>query len=109
MNNLTSDHILLTGFPGFLGSELLLRSLQKSSDRFSCLVQGKFRPLAEQKLESWTGKHPEVRDRVRLIEGDITQAGLGITVSALKESMSRARRMFSVFAKGSPVFQDSTM
>jgi thioester reductase-like protein len=97
MNTLTSDHILLTGFPGFLGSELLLRSLQKGSDRFSCLVQGKFRPLAEQKLESWTGKHPEVRDRVRLIEGDITQAGLGITVSDGLSDVSRVQHFAAVY------------
>src|SRR5687768_2016366 len=60
--------IFLTGFPGFLGSELLPRLLARTDHSAVCLIQPKFRALAEQRLSS----RPELAKRVRLIEGDLT-------------------------------------
>src|SRR5687768_15426654 len=60
--------LFLTGFPGFLGSELLPRLLARGDDSALCLVQPKFRALAEDRIAA----RPELRDRVRLVEGDLT-------------------------------------
>ena len=58
--------VLFTGFPGFLGSELLPRILQRSADTTAvCLVQPKFADLARERARAFG-------NRIRLIEGDIT-------------------------------------
>lgn len=69
---------LLTGFPGFLGSELLLRDLKSGEGSWICLVQEKFRPWAEARLDSFSQELPGIRDRVKIVVGDITTPGLGI-------------------------------
>jgi thioester reductase-like protein len=71
--------ILFTGFPGFLGSELLPRVLERRpQDRALCLIQAKFRGLAERRVAELAGDHPGVGDRIALAEGDITRPGLGL-------------------------------
>lgn len=68
-----------TGFPGFLGSELVPRVLARSaSDEAVCLVQPKFMPLARQRAEEIMAREPHLQGRIRLVEGDITVPGLGI-------------------------------
>lgn len=58
--------VFFTGFPGFLGSELLPRILQRSADTTAlCLVQPKFADLARERARAFG-------NRIRLIEGDIT-------------------------------------
>lgn len=66
--------IFFTGFPGFLGSELLPRVLSRTDDVALCLVQPKFRPLAEERARQLEAAHPALRNRIRLIDGDLTQA-----------------------------------
>lgn len=62
--------IFLTGYPGFLGSELLPRILARSGDlRARCLVQPKFASLARQRAAA-SGAGP----RIEIVEGDITSA-----------------------------------
>jgi len=57
--------LFFTGYPGFLGSELLPRLLKRAPDANAiCLVQPKFANLARERAEEF--------DRVRIIEGDIT-------------------------------------
>jgi nucleoside-diphosphate-sugar epimerase len=58
--------VFFTGFPGFLGSELLPRILQRRADAVAhCLVQPKFAALARERAAGFG-------ERVRIIEGDIT-------------------------------------
>jgi thioester reductase-like protein len=72
--------ILFTGFPGFLGRELLPRVLERRSDaRALCLVQGKFMDEARRALVDLARQHAAAAARVDLIEGDITHPRLGIT------------------------------
>lgn len=59
--------IFFTGFPGFLGSELLPRLLARSPDlRARCLVQPKFAALARRKVPV------SLSARVEIVEGDIS-------------------------------------
>jgi nucleoside-diphosphate-sugar epimerase len=66
--------IFFTGFPGFLGSELLPRVLSRTDDVALCLVQPKFRALAEERARQIEAKHPALAKRIRIVEGDLTQA-----------------------------------
>jgi thioester reductase-like protein len=64
--------IFFTGFPGFLGSELLPRVLKRTGHEALCLVQPKFRVLAEERARDLAVRHPEVAGRIRIVEGDLT-------------------------------------
>lgn len=58
--------LFFTGYPGFLGSELLPRLLRRTPDATAvCLVQSKFAALARERAAG-------LGDRVRIVEGDIT-------------------------------------
>ncbi len=70
--------VLFTGFPGFLGSELLPRVLDRSPEyRAVCLVQAKFIDLSRLRVEEIERSFPHLRGRIELAVGDITVAGLG--------------------------------
>jgi thioester reductase-like protein len=71
--------IFFTGFPGFLGVELLPRVLRRSPEATAtCLVQGKFAALAQQRADEIVARDPSLAGRIHLVEGDITAAGLGL-------------------------------
>ena len=71
--------IFFTGFPGFLGVELLPRVLRRSpDDRAVCLVQGRFADLARQRVAEIGARQPGMGERIELVEGDITVPGLGL-------------------------------
>jgi thioester reductase-like protein len=84
--------ILLTGFPGFLGSFLISRLLDVTSKdtQIVCVVQDKFLALAKEKIS----QHPDWKDRVLVIVGDITQTNLGLT----KEWNERVRQIYHLAA-----------
>ncbi|HYH44309.1 MAG TPA: SDR family oxidoreductase [Thermoanaerobaculia bacterium] len=71
--------LFVTGFPGFLGSELVPRILGRSeTDTALCLVQPKFLDVARQRAEEIMSREPALAGRIRLVEGDITTPGLGL-------------------------------
>lgn len=71
--------VFLTGFPGFLGSELLPRILKRLPRAEAvCLVQAKFLTQAHERAASLADANPSIRGRVTLVEGDITKRGLGL-------------------------------
>lgn len=71
--------IFFTGFPGFLGVELLPRVLARAPDHQAiCLVQPKFAQLARRRAAELEARVPGVEARIRIVEGDITQPGLGL-------------------------------
>ncbi len=77
--------IFFTGFPGFLGSELLPRVVLRTDDAALCLVQPKFRALAEQRAKELIAQHPALANRIRIVEGDLTQPLDRIDASDVRE------------------------
>jgi thioester reductase-like protein len=74
---MTADpQFFLTGFPGFLGSRLVQRLLDRGAGPVACLVQPQYRDLAERRASELTGS--STHDAIRLYEGDITEPGLGL-------------------------------
>ena len=75
--------VLMTGFPGLLGSALLPRILEGTDGTAVCLVQPKYADLAERRLAELTGTAPSVDGRIRLVLGDITMPGLGLDETSI--------------------------
>ena len=69
---------LLTGFPGFLGSALVERLLERSDEPVVCLVQAQYRESAARRAATSADAAGVPRDRVRLVEGDITDPELAV-------------------------------
>ncbi len=73
--------IFLTGFPGFLGKEIVPRILKRDeSAKVICLVQDRFMNQAKQAVKALDKREPEIglKERVKLVEGDITDPQLGL-------------------------------
>ena len=72
--------ILFTGFPGFLGGELLPGVLERAPGRSAvCLVQRRYAELAANRAEELVADHPALAGRIHLQEGDIAEPDLGMT------------------------------
>ena len=75
--------VFFTGFPGFLGVQLLPRVLRRAEDHDAvCLVQSKFLDLAHERREELEKADPSLVGRIRLVEGDITRPDLGLADAA---------------------------
>ncbi len=71
--------LLMTGFPGFLGSAVLPKLLaRREGVNAVCLVQPHYLAMATERIAEIEAAHPHTRDRITLVEGDITAPGLGI-------------------------------
>ena len=71
--------LLVTGFPGFLATALLPRLLAADpAERAVCLVQARHAGLARRTLAGWDAPGRRPAERVRLVEGDVTEPGLGL-------------------------------
>jgi thioester reductase-like protein len=71
--------VFFTGFPGFLGRELLPRVLARDPDAEAlCLVQEKFLGLARAAVTEIEAGAPPLVGRIRLLVGDITASDLGL-------------------------------
>lgn len=71
--------LLMTGFPGFLGSALLGRLLARRPGTDAvCVVQQQHLGEARARLAEIEARDPHVAGRVNLVVGDITRPGLGL-------------------------------
>lgn len=76
---MATGHALLTGFPGFLGSELVRRLVARPGRlRVTCLVQEKFLAAARDRAAEIVAAAGVAPTRLALVSGDITQPGLGV-------------------------------
>lgn len=91
--------VFFTGFPGFLGSELLPRVMERlSGDTAVCLIQAKFADLAQRRVEELTAAHPSLEGRIELLEGDITLPDLGLgDCRELKEETTEVFHLAAVY------------
>jgi len=72
--------VFLTGFPGFLGSAMIPHLLERYPEdtTITCLVQSKFRNMAERRARTIKGEREGWENRIQISEGDITIADLGL-------------------------------
>jgi thioester reductase-like protein len=92
--------IFFTGFPGFLGSELLPRVLARSpEDRAVCIVQKKFLEVARQRAAELEERHPGLGQRIELLCGDITEPDLGLAAEsqALADEITEIYHLAAVY------------
>src|SRR5271166_5662400 len=91
--------VFFTGFPGFLGSELLPRVLQNSpASQAVCLVQSKFMEQARSALAHIGVACPLLRGRIELAVGDITAPGLGLKdITRIKKHTSEVFHLAAVY------------
>lgn len=97
--------LFLTGFPGFLGSELVKRLLQRHPTEVPviCLIQQKFRQQALQHLEELDQLHEGWSQRIWLVEGDITEPDLGLSETqweTLRRETMEVYHLAAVYALG---------
>ncbi|WP_458205008.1 SDR family oxidoreductase [Haladaptatus sp. NG-SE-30] len=90
-------NVFLTGFPGFLGSALTERLVGRGAS-VTCLVQPKYRDLAEQRAAEIEANH-SVTGQIELVEGDITQSdlGLGARVESLQSDIVEVYHLAAVY------------
>ncbi len=90
--------IFLTGFPGFLGAALLPLLLQRRPQKNAvCIVQPRFMEDARARLAQLTDKHPDLEGRVRLLEGDISASGLGLSESSWITQVNEVFHLAAVY------------
>jgi thioester reductase-like protein len=91
--------VFFTGFPGFLGSRLLPRVLERSPEyQAVCLVQSKFLARASSCLEDIHKTHPQLHGRIDLAEGDITELDLGLEeASRIRNGISEIFHLAAVY------------
>jgi thioester reductase-like protein len=72
--------VFVTGFPGFIGSELVERLLARypADVHVSCLVQASYRPLAEQRIREIERLDETYQSRIHIWPGDIRRSDLGL-------------------------------
>ncbi|MDT4896024.1 MAG: hypothetical protein QOH25_1101 [Acidobacteriota bacterium] len=92
-----NETIFLTGFPGFIAGRLVKR-LAMEGARFLLLVQPAFMERAREEVARIASETDAPADSFSLIEGDITQPGLGISPLELERARSATTIVFHLAA-----------
>ncbi len=93
--------LFFTGFPGFLGRELLPRVLERRpDDQAVCLVQEKFSAEARSAVDELARARPRTAGRIRLVAGDITRSDLGIDAGSLAQEVVEIHHLAAIYNLG---------
>ncbi len=95
-----TETIFLTGFPGFLGSALVGRLLDRHGREvtMTALVQPRYREQAEARAARIEAESPARRGRIRIVEGDITRPRLGMDRAGYQAAQRGAREIYHLAA-----------
>jgi nucleoside-diphosphate-sugar epimerase len=91
------ETIFITGFPGFIAGRLVER-LALEGARFLLLVQPAFSERARADVARMVEKTGASPESFRLVEGDITREGLGLSAEDLEEARREATVVFHLAA-----------
>lgn len=92
-------NIFITGSTGFLGW-YIVKELLKESHNIYLLIRTKERQLPHQRINALLDKDfekshiKEIKNRIRIVEGDIVQSGLGIEGSQRKELVRKIDTLY---------------
>ncbi len=92
-----NETIFITGFPGFIASRLV-RRLATEGARFILLVQPLFLRTAAAELSEIAGATGVDARIFRVVEGDITKRGLGLSVNELERARQETTTIFHLAA-----------
>jgi nucleoside-diphosphate-sugar epimerase len=87
----------LTGFPGFIAGKLVER-LVKEDVQFFLLVQSVFLEKARKQIKEIVSECGVAADRFQIIEGDITQPNLGMSVLDYERTKEETTSIFHLAA-----------
>lgn len=91
------ETVFLTGFPGFIAGRLVERLAQDGA-RFQLLVQPAFLERARADVARIAEKTGAPVENFRLMSGDITREGLGLSAEDLEEARRAATVLFHLAA-----------
>jgi thioester reductase-like protein len=91
------ETIFLTGFPGFIAGRLVKRLAQEGA-RFLLLVQPAFAERARQDIARIAEETGTPASSFRIVEGDITQDGLGLSAAERERARSETTMLFHLAA-----------
>jgi thioester reductase-like protein len=91
------ETVFLTGFPGFIAGRLVER-LATEGARFQLLVQPAFAERARTDVARIVEKTGAPSENFRLMEGDITREGFGLSAEDLEETRREATVVFHLAA-----------
>jgi thioester reductase-like protein len=91
------ETVFLTGFPGFIAGRLVER-LASEGARFRLLVQPAFMERARADVARIVEKTGAPAENFRLLEGDITREGLGLSAAELEGARREATVVFHLAA-----------
>jgi thioester reductase-like protein len=91
------ETVFLTGFPGFIAGRLVER-LAAEGARFQLLVQPAFMERARADVARIAEKTGARAESFRLLEGDITREGLGLSAAELEEASRETTVVFHLAA-----------
>jgi nucleoside-diphosphate-sugar epimerase len=89
--------IFLTGFPGFIAGRLVKR-LATEGSKFLLLAQPAFIERARQEAARIADETGTAASNFRILEGDITRPGLGLSPLVLEEVRSETNMLFHLAA-----------
>ncbi len=92
--------IFLTGFPGFLGSSLV-EHLLAEDESVTCLVQPAYADQARRRADDLLATTDSDPDRIRLVEGDLTESEMGLAdPAALQEETDEVYHLAAIYDLG---------